>query len=89
MRTHLLQPLLSILLLTLLCPTLLYAEAEKKPAAKPQGPPPMLVEVTEITQGAAEPMVELVGTIRYARVSRVAAEVAGTPAGISSCLSGR
>ena len=37
----------------------------------------MLVEVTEITQGAAEPMVELVGTIRYARVSRVAAEVAG------------
>lgn len=36
----------------------------------------MLVEVTEITRGEAEPMVELVGTIRYARVSRIASEVA-------------
>lgn len=37
----------------------------------------MLVEVSLITRGIAEPMVELVGSIRYARVSRVAAEVGG------------
>jgi len=44
---------------------------------KPQGPPPMLVEVAEVSEGTAEPMVELVGSIRYGRVSRVASEVAG------------
>jgi len=46
-------------------------------ADKPKGPPPMLVEVAEVAQGAAEPMVELVGSVQYARVSRVAAEVGG------------
>lgn len=67
------KPLFFVLLLALLWPIQVNAADEKKP----QGPPPMLVEVTEITQGAAEPMVELVGTVRYARVSRVAAEVSG------------
>jgi RND family efflux transporter MFP subunit len=45
--------------------------------AKPQGPPPALVEVAQITQGEAEPMVEFVGTVYYARKSDVAAEVEG------------
>ena len=48
-----------------------------KPAAKPQGPPPALVEVAQITRGEAEPMVEFVGTVYYARKSSVAAEVEG------------
>lgn len=53
--------------------------AEEKPAEKkkPQGPPPMLVEAALVEQGAAQPMVDLVGSVRYARVSRVAAEVGG------------
>ncbi len=50
-----------------------HAEEQKKP----QGPPPMLVEVAPVDQGAAEPMVELVGSVQYARVSQVAAEVGG------------
>lgn len=73
MRFTCLKKLTAILLLSLFCPLLATAEEAKQP----QGPPPMLVEVTEITTGAAEPMIELVGTVRYARVSRVAAEVAG------------
>lgn len=50
-----------------------HAEEQKKP----QGPPPMLVEVGPVSQGSAEPMIELAGSIQYARVSRVAAEVDG------------
>ncbi|KPK24519.1 MAG: hypothetical protein AMJ61_13640 [Desulfobacterales bacterium SG8_35_2] len=46
-------------------------------AAKPQGPPPALVEVAQVNQGEAEPMVEFVGTVYYARKSDVAAEVDG------------
>ena len=64
---------ISALVLLLLGPLLANAEEQKKP----QGPPPMLVEVASIAQGSAEPMVELVGSVRYARVSRVAAEVGG------------
>ncbi|MCW8892446.1 MAG: biotin/lipoyl-binding protein [Deltaproteobacteria bacterium] len=44
---------------------------------KPAGPPPMLVEVAPIAEGDAEALVERVGTVRYARVSRVATEVSG------------
>ncbi len=62
-----------ILLLLVLLPTQIFAEETKKP----QGPPPMLVEVAEIAQGTAEPLVELVGTVYYARVSRVASEISG------------
>lgn len=46
-------------------------------AEKPPGPPPALVEVAQITQGAAEPMLEFVGTVYYARKSDVASEVDG------------
>jgi RND family efflux transporter MFP subunit len=77
MRLHFLKLPSILLLLVFICPAVFSAAADKEPEAKTSGPPPMLVEVTEITRGAAEPMVELVGTIRYARVSRVAAEVAG------------
>ena len=45
--------------------------------AKPQGPPPALVEVSQIIEGETEPMVEFVGTVYYARKSNVAAEVDG------------
>lgn len=48
-----------------------------KAAAKPQGPPPALVEVAQVVKGEAEPMVEFVGTVYYARKSNVAAEVEG------------
>lgn len=61
------------LLLILFCPLLTNAEEQKKPA----GPPPMLVEVAPVEQGAAEPMVELVGSVQYGRVSRVATEIGG------------
>ncbi|MCW8859330.1 MAG: biotin/lipoyl-binding protein [Deltaproteobacteria bacterium] len=37
----------------------------------------MLVEVAPIAEGDAEALVERVGTVRYARVSRVATEVSG------------
>ena len=65
----------------LLCGTNGFAEEEGKKAqgdkAKPQGRPPSLVEVAEIDQGLAEPMVEFVGTVYYARKSEIAAEVEG------------
>ncbi len=72
MQTYPLTKALCILLLVLL-PTQILAEEAKKP----QGPPPMLVEVTDINKGTAEPLVELVGTIYYGRVSRVASEISG------------
>ncbi|WP_392339177.1 efflux RND transporter periplasmic adaptor subunit [Moritella marina] len=73
------KPLLYVLLLVLLSPVILHAAPDKESDSQLQhsGPPPMLVEVSLITRGIAEPMVELVGSIRYARVSRVAAEVGG------------
>jgi RND family efflux transporter MFP subunit len=57
-----------------------FATAEEKAdeeVAKAQGPPPALVEVAQITQGEAEPMVEFVGTVYYSRKSNLAAEVEG------------
>jgi RND family efflux transporter MFP subunit len=58
-----------------------FAAAEEKPnaktQAKPQGPPPALVEVAQIVLGEAEPMVEFVGTVYYSRKSNLAAEVEG------------
>jgi RND family efflux transporter MFP subunit len=74
------------LLLFMLCVSLLsamsgFAAAEEKPnaktQAKPQGPPPALVEVAQIVLGEAEPMVEFVGTVYYSRKSNLAAEVEG------------
>jgi RND family efflux transporter MFP subunit len=74
------------LLLFVLCIFLLLveislaAEEEKSKAkddAKPKGRPPSLVEVVQIISGEAEPMVEFVGTVYYARKSDVAAEVEG------------
>lgn len=73
MRLRLFPQQTLTLLLMLLCPLLANAEEAKKP----QGPPPMLVEVALVEQGAAEPMIELVGSVQYGRVSRVAAEVGG------------
>ena len=58
-----------------------FAAAQDKPedkeAAKAPAQPPALVEVAEIVQGEAEPMVEFVGTVYFARKSNVAAEVEG------------
>jgi len=74
------------LLLFMLCVSLLsamsgFAAEEEKPnaktQAKPQGPPPALVEVAQIVLGEAEPMVEFVGTVYYSRKSNLAAEVEG------------
>jgi len=70
------------LLLFVLCFFLLFAKsgfaaAEEKSGAKSQGPPPALVEVVQIIRGEAEPLVEFVGTVYYARKSDVAAEVEG------------
>jgi RND family efflux transporter MFP subunit len=74
------------LLIFMLCVSLLsamsgFAAAEEKPnaktQAKPQGPPPALVEVAQIVLGEAEPMVEFVGTVYYSRKSNLAAEVEG------------
>ncbi|MBW2467401.1 MAG: efflux RND transporter periplasmic adaptor subunit [Deltaproteobacteria bacterium] len=52
------------------------AEKEKAAENKP-AKPPSLVEVVEIAKGEAEPMLEFVGTVYYARKSSVAAEVEG------------
>jgi RND family efflux transporter MFP subunit len=49
-----------------------FAAEEKKPAK-----PPSLVEVEQLSQGEAEPMLEFVGTVYYARKSNVAAEIEG------------
>jgi RND family efflux transporter MFP subunit len=74
------------LMLFVLCIFLLlvksgFAAEEEKAKAKeqvqPQGPPPALVEVAQIIHGEAEPMVEFVGTVYFARKSDVAAEVEG------------
>lgn len=62
------------LLLMLACPFTVIAAEDK---TKPQGPPPMLVSVSPISNGTAQPMVELVGTVRYVRTSRVAGEISG------------
>ena len=62
----------------LLCAPLAAQEQKgKAPAGKPKGPPPTLVAVAPITQGATEPMTEFVGTIYYTRISAIAAEVEG------------
>lgn len=77
-KINLLLFVLSVFLLLANCG--LAAEEEKSNAtvkAKPQGPPPALVEVAQIVHGEAEPMVEFVGTVYYARKSDVAAEVEG------------
>ena len=54
----------------------LAAEEEKSEEKKP-AKPPSLVEVELLVQGEAEPMLEFVGTVYYARKSNVAAEIEG------------
>jgi RND family efflux transporter MFP subunit len=75
------SPLLFVLCVFLLLAQSAYAADEEKSNAKaeaqPPGPPPALVEVATIVYGEAEPMVEFVGTVYYARKSDVAAEVEG------------
>jgi len=72
------------LLIFVLCIFLLFAksafaaeEEQQKGTAKPQASPPALVEVAQVIHGEAEPMVEFVGTVYFARKSDVAAEVDG------------
>ncbi len=65
--------MISILVL-LICSSVF---AQDKAPEKQQGPPPMLVEIVQITQGESEPKVERIGTIRYARASQVASELSG------------
>lgn len=68
------------LLLIVLCVFFLLIEissAAEEEKSKAQGRPPSLVEVAQIISGEAEPMVEFVGTVYYARKSDVAAEVEG------------
>jgi RND family efflux transporter MFP subunit len=53
-------------------------EAKEEGAAeKPGGPPPALVVVADVERGAVQPMMEYVGTVYFAHVSDVAAEVEG------------
>lgn len=44
---------------------------------RPKGPPPVRVVVTEVKAGTVAPQAEFLGTVYYAEVSDVAAEVAG------------
>ena len=60
----------------LLTGTCLAADKDKSEEKKP-AKPPSLVEVAEVNKGDAEPMFEYVGSVYYARKSRVAAEVEG------------
>ena len=53
------------------------AFAEEKTPKKQQGAPPMLVKVEAIIQGESKPVAERIGTVYYARVSRVASELSG------------
>ena len=76
MRITLRQPLFFLMMFFLLSSACPAAEKEDAPAAKPVSPP-ALVEVALITRGEAEPMLEFVGTVYYARKSSVAAEVDG------------
>ena len=71
--------LVFVIILLLLGQTGFAAEGETEDKAQklPPGPPPALVEVAQIVRGEAEPMVEFVGTVYYARKSNVAAEVEG------------
>jgi RND family efflux transporter MFP subunit len=72
---------ISVLAFLVILGTLGQAAAQEKKgaqdAAKPKGPPPTLVAVAPVTTGATEPMTEFVGSVFYARVSEVAAEVEG------------
>ena len=54
-----------------------FAAEEEKSEEKKPAKPPSLVEVEQLAQGEAEPMLEFVGTVYYARKSNVAAEIEG------------
>jgi RND family efflux transporter MFP subunit len=68
--------LFPLIMALLLIGTCLAAE-EEKTAEKKTARPPSLVEIAEVEIGDAEPMMEFVGTVYYARKSNVAAEVEG------------
>ena len=65
-----------LILAVLFSGTCLAAEEDKDEEKKPARPP-SLVEVAEVKKGDAEPMFEYVGSVNYARKSRVASEVEG------------
>lgn len=72
-----LKPLMQRIFCLLLILTCSAPALATEDAAKPEGPPPMLVSVGSIENGSAQPMVEMVGTVRYVRTSRVAGEISG------------
>jgi RND family efflux transporter MFP subunit len=71
------RPLLFPLIMTLLLTGTCLAAEKDKDAEKKPARPPSLVEVAEVKKGDAEPMFEFVGSVYYARKSRVASEVEG------------
>lgn len=78
------KSLISILFILQLAGTAFAAENQKKSTGPAKNAlPAMLVAVDEIVQGEAESMQELVGTVYYSRVSKVAAEVAGLVAAVA------
>jgi RND family efflux transporter MFP subunit len=56
---------------------LLIVAAQGVAQERPKGPPPALVAVAEVKAGTVSPQAEFLGTVYYAEVSDVAAEVAG------------
>jgi len=74
MHRRLFSPLIVSLALSLI---LSFQVLAAETSGKAQGPPPMLVSVDSVEQGVAQPLVELVGTVRYVRTARVAGEIAG------------
>lgn len=76
MKSNLIYFLLLLIIVFQLPGNSTAAENEKS-ADKPPAKPPSIVEAAEIKKGDAEPMVEFVGTVYYARISNVAAEIEG------------
>jgi RND family efflux transporter MFP subunit len=68
---------LTVLVMALVVSGTCQAVEKERPAEKKPARPPSLVEVAEVKKGDAEPMFDYVGSINYARKSRVASEVEG------------
>jgi len=73
--------LLGSIFVQFISPGMVSAENDKpsgaSPAAKAKGPPPTLVTTALVTPGVYQPMQELVGTVFFSKVSKVAAETDG------------
>lgn len=76
---HVFRLIGAMVFMALLAGNGLTAESEEagKETAEKKGPPPALVVVAPVNSGEVEAMLELIGTVYHARVSRVAAEVDG------------